>query len=142
MARALVERSKEVIRDGQAPSGAYVACPEFPPYRYCWFRDGSFVADAISRVGDVEGATAFFDWCATVIRARPRGPWDARYTLEGDPEESEWPKHQLDGLGLWLWALRGHCDRHGIAPGQWQDAIDATTTYLRDHWRERCIDWW
>ncbi len=40
------------------------------------------------------------------ILARPTGPWDARYTLDGQPDPSPWPKLQIDGLGLFLCALR------------------------------------
>ena len=63
----LARRSVEVILAGQAPSGAYVAAPTFGPYAYCWFRDGAFIADAMSRVGEVESAEAFFGWCARTI---------------------------------------------------------------------------
>ena len=36
--------SIELILGSQAPSGAYPAAPSYPAYRYCWFRDGSFIA--------------------------------------------------------------------------------------------------
>jgi isomaltose glucohydrolase len=50
-------RSIDVIAAGQASSGAYTAAPTFGPYRdYCWFRDGSFIADAMSRVGETSSA--------------------------------------------------------------------------------------
>jgi GH15 family glucan-1,4-alpha-glucosidase len=137
----LAERSVEVILAGQSPSGAYVAAPSFEPYRYCWFRDGSFIADAMSRTGQVESAERFFDWCAGVVRARPEGPWDSRYRLDGSPDESEWPHYQLDGLGLWIWAAREHCERHAVA-SRWDDALEATARYLRAHWRAPCVDWW
>lgn len=141
--RALARRSVETIREGQAPSGAYVACPSFTPYRFCWFRDGSFIADAISRVGAVESAEAFFDWCARVILARRgRERLAARYTLEGEDDASEWPQLQHDGYGLWLWALRGHCERHGREFERWREAGDATADYLLRIWREPCTDWW
>jgi GH15 family glucan-1,4-alpha-glucosidase len=138
----LVERSVEVILAGQHDSGAYVACPTFEPYRYCWWRDGSFVADAMSRVGQVESAERFFDWGARIVEAKPDGPWDARYNLDGTPERSEWPKLQLDGLGLWLWAIALHAERHDIWPERWRDAGTAVCVYLGRHWRDPCTDWW
>lgn len=130
-------RSVEVILAGQAPSGAYVACPNFAHYRYCWFRDGSFVADAMREAGQTRSADAFFDWCAGVILAEPDGPWDARYTLEGERDESAWPKLQLDGLGLFLGALK----RRGDA-SRWEDAAACVRRYLARHWSEPCVDWW
>ena len=122
--RALARRSVEVIRDGQAPSGAYVACPTFPPYGFSWFRDGAFIADAMSRVGETRSAEAFFGWCSRVIAARRNRPaLAARYTLDGEDDTSDWPLLQHDGYGLWLWALRGHLDRHGddvyYGGGEW-----------------------
>ena len=50
----LVDHSLTVIAGNQAASGAYPASPTFPVYRYCWFRDGAFIADAMSRAGRVE----------------------------------------------------------------------------------------
>jgi GH15 family glucan-1,4-alpha-glucosidase len=138
----LAERSLEVLAAGQSASGAYVASPTFEQYRYCWFRDGSFIAEAMSRWGRRESAERFFDWCAAIVRGNPRGPWDARYRLDGgrDPV-GWWPHRQLDGHGLWLWALRRHLERHGCE-SRWDDAVAATTAYLREHWADPCIDWW
>jgi GH15 family glucan-1,4-alpha-glucosidase len=137
----LRERSVEVILAGQSPSGAYVAAPTFEAYGYCWLRDGSFIADAMSRAGQAVSAERFFDWCAGVIRARPEGPWDARYELDGSPTDDAWPKRQHDGLGLWLWALNGHLARHGVE-SRWDDAAQLTEHWLREHWHEPCVDWW
>jgi isomaltose glucohydrolase len=137
----LAERSVEVILAGQAPSGGYVACPRFPPYGYSWFRDGAFIADGMSRAGEVESAERFFDWCAGIVRAKPEGPWDARYRLDGTPDTTDWPHHQLDGLGLWVWAAREHAERHGREL-RWDDACELTTRYLGAHWGDPCVDWW
>jgi isomaltose glucohydrolase len=136
-------RSVDVIRDGQAPSGAYVASPTFSQYRdYCWFRDGAFIAEGMSRAGDLESAERFFDWCAAVVRARPAGPWDTRYRLDGAVDETTWwPHDQWDGLGLWVWAMRNHVERHGV-PSRWDDAAALVAVWLRAHWREPCHDWW
>jgi isomaltose glucohydrolase len=128
------QRSIDVILAGQAPSGAYVACPRFSQYRYCWFRDGAFIADAMREAGEVASASRFFDWCARVILARPEGPWDARYRLDGSPDASEWPKLQLDGLGLYLGALR--------RAGRWDESANLVARYLAAHWHEPCVDWW
>ena len=65
--QALARHSVAVIRAGQAPSGAYIASPTFSVYRYSWLRDGAFIADAMSRAGDVDSAEAFFAWCTAIL---------------------------------------------------------------------------
>jgi isomaltose glucohydrolase len=134
---SLRQRSIDVILAGQSPSGGYVACPSFEQYRYSWFRDGAFIADAMREAGELESADRFFDWCARIVMSRPDGPWDARYTLDGEPDDSEWPKVQIDGLGLFLGALRRRGDR-----SRWSEAFDAVARWLGEHWHEPCIDWW
>jgi isomaltose glucohydrolase len=131
------QRSIDVILAGQSASGAYVACPRFEQYKYCWFRDGSFIADAMREAGEVASADRFFDWCARVVHARPSGPWDARYRLDGEPDPSEWPKLQIDGLGLFLGALRRRGDT-----ARWGEASALVARWLARHWNEPCVDWW
>ena len=137
--RDLKARSVEVIRGGQSPEGGYVASPTFPPYGYSWLRDGSFIADAMSRVGEIESAEAFFGWAAGIVE-RGLG-FDARYTLAGERDSSEWPRRQHDGWGLLLWAIREHCARHG-RPHRWQAAARTTARHLEAVRDEPCFDWW
>ena len=131
--------SVATIRAGQSPSGGYVACPTFASYRFSWLRDGSFIADAMSRVGEVGSAERFFDWVAGIVE-RGLG-FDARYTLDGERDSSDWPHRQHDGWGLWLWALREHARRHG-GGDRWRDAAGATTAHLERVREEPCFDWW
>ncbi len=133
----IARRSVEVILAGQSRSGGYVACPNFEQYRYSWFRDGSFIADAMREIGQVQSADRFFDWCAHAILSRPTGPWDARYTLDGLPDASSWPKLQIDGLGLFLGALR----RRGNY-SRWVEPAGLVTRWLEHHWAEPSVDWW
>jgi GH15 family glucan-1,4-alpha-glucosidase len=138
----LARRSIEVILEGQSSSGAFIASPSFSQYGYCWLRDGSFAAEAMSRVGRRESAERFFDWCAEIVRRDPAGPWDSRYRLDGSPDPTTWwPHRQLDGPGLWLWAMRNHVARHG-PNRRWDDAARETTAYLRGRWSDPCFDWW
>ena len=142
-ARALARRSVEVIRDGQPDSGAYVACPTFAPYRFCWLRDGSFIADAMSRVGEIESAERFHDWVARVaVERRDRDRLDARYTLAGEDDTTAWPHLQHDGWGLWLWALREHGRRHGRSVDGWEEGAGVVSAYLERVWEKPCTDWW
>jgi len=158
---ALVERSREVIRSHQSANGAYAASPDFSAYAgYCWFRDGAFIADGMSAVGEVESATAFFDWCAGVLtrfsgtiaeivhsaEAGSPLPADrmlpARFTLEGNLGEDDWWDFQLDGYGTWIWAVIGHAARHSLSLGRWEEAIRLSVDYLISSWDRPCYDWW
>ena len=138
---AIAQRSIEVIRAGQYESGAYVASPDFGVYGYAWLRDGSFVADAMSRAGARESAEAFFDWAARIV-LDGRG-FEARYRLDGSSDDTgEWPLHQLDGWGLWLWAVAEHCGRHDVDRTRWSEAAERTADYLERQWRFPSVDWW
>jgi isomaltose glucohydrolase len=157
---ALAARSIEVIREHQAPNGAYIASPSLPTYRYSWLRDGTFIADAMSRVGETESADAFFGWCADRVRERrarverlvaqaaagePAARDEhlhCRYTVDGREFEGEWSSYQLDGYGSWLWALGAHAERHGVSVEPWADAVALSARYVAAYWREPCFDWW
>lgn len=156
----LLERSLAVIREHQAASGAYLAAPTFPPYRYSWLRDGAFIADAMSRVGDTPSAERFHGWCARIIRDRVAtievlverarageaialgDHLHARYTVDGREADEPWWTFQLDGYGTWLWALQAHAERHGLDLGGYRDAVVAVVDYLTTFWDEPCYDWW
>ena len=129
-------RSVEVILAGQAPSGGYVACPAFEQYRYAWLRDGCFVADAMREAGEVESCDRFLDWCARIVMRSPHGPFDARYTLDGERDESGWPTRQIDGWGLFLGTLR----RRGSS--RWDEPAGHVARWLERVWSEPCVDWW
>jgi GH15 family glucan-1,4-alpha-glucosidase len=143
----LKKKSIEIILNGQSPSGAYIAGPTFTVYKFSWFRDGSFIADAMSRVGEIKSAEAFFDWGARIIRSKKEsllngGILHARYTAEGEESSEEWPTFQLDGFGTFIWALCGHAERHKISTERWDDALAIVTDYLVKKWREPSFDWW
>ena len=157
---ALAAQSVETILGNQAPSGAYPAGPGFEPYRFCWLRDGAFIADALSRAGEVASAEAFFDWCADVLRARrtmieelverrSRGEGigssehpHSRFTLEGHDSAAEWSNHQLDGYGSWMWALGEHAGRHGREVSRLADAVELSARYVAAFADDPCFDWW
>lgn len=141
------ERSIQVILEGQSPNGAYVACPNFENYKFSWFRDGSFIADGMSRVGQIESAEKFFDWAAHIVISRKERVQSgeilrARYTLEGKESEEEWANFQLDGFGTVVWAMHEHSNRHNRSVEPWQEAIDIIVEYLVKRWREPTYDWW
>lgn len=156
----LARRSVEIIRANQDRGGAYIACPTFPVYRYCWLRDGSFIADAMSRAGDVASAEAFFGWCARILEARAerveslvagaatRGPIEldaflpARYALDGRESTEEWTDFQLDGYGTWLWALGAHAERHGRPVTPFLAGALLSARYVAAFWEHPSYDWW
>jgi GH15 family glucan-1,4-alpha-glucosidase len=156
----LAHQSVGIIRGNQAPSGAYIASPSFPVYRFSWLRDGAFIADAMSRAGQIDSAEAFFGWCAEVLRARrakiedligrraAREPIAAadflhtRYTLDGEEAGDEWWNFQLDGYGAWLWALGEHLRRHGRAIGALAEGAELSARYIAAFWDEPSFDWW
>lgn len=156
----LARRSVAVILENQAPSGAYIASPSLAPYRFSWFRDGAFIADAISRAGYPESAEAFFGWCSDVIVARAERvehliarhragesiePWEhlhCRYTVDGREVDMPWANFQLDGYGMWVWALGRHATRQGVSTEPYLEAVALSLRYAAEFWAEPCFDWW
>jgi len=160
-AHPLVDSSVRLIESLQDASGAYPASPTFSAYRgYCWLRDGSFIADAMSAAGRFASAEAFFGWCATVIEGqaevigrvverRAAGSTldyahmpPTRFTLAGDVGTDEWWDFQTDGYGTWLWALSEHVRRGGAWDPRWLDAVRLTVAFLIHTWDLPCFDWW
>jgi GH15 family glucan-1,4-alpha-glucosidase len=79
----LYEYSRKVLLDNQQPGGGYLACPVMPDYQFSWFRDGAFIAYALTIDGAHDGiaykqwmaaqwdsVSAFHDWCATRVNDR------------------------------------------------------------------------
>lgn len=155
----LFQRSIQIIASHQAPTGAYPACPNFPTYQYCWFRDGAFIAYAMDVAGQYESAHRFHAWAvqtvrrhadqakraiAQVERGEPIGEFlHTRYELNGRIGADEWPNFQLDGLGTWLWALGEHVGRtQQSVSAEWQAAGELVARYLAALWSRPCYDLW
>jgi isomaltose glucohydrolase len=146
-AAGLAARSLAVIREHQAESGAYLAAPFPPAYRYGWLRDGSFVADAMSASGGKESAEAFFSWSARIVEQRAARMesgevLDGRFTANGEEVPGEWSARQLDGYGSWVWALGRHGRRHGVDLAPWAPAAELSLRYVAANWARPCFDWW
>ena len=157
----LYQRSIENILENQSPSGAYPACPNFPTYRYSWYRDGAFIAYAMNLVGEHHSAEKFHDWAATNVIKRadvveravgrvdlgkslkPEDILHTRYSLSGDDADEDWPNFQLDGFGTWLWALGEHQRLAQTAVNEeWLNAADLVADYLAALWKRPCFDCW
>lgn len=142
-----IDESAKVILKYQKPSGAYPASPNFKVYEYSWFRDGAFIADAMSRAGYVESAESFFKWCSDIVVKRrdhilSGGRLEARYTYDGKEADEDWETFQLDGYGTLLWAMKQHEARHGRSIEKYQEAAGLIQHYLATKWQEPSIDWW
>jgi GH15 family glucan-1,4-alpha-glucosidase len=147
----IVRRSVEVLKQGQAPSGAFVASPAFPTYDYAWLRDGAFCAYALELFDESDAAASFHAWVARSIEGhRPMFEHaiaridaghppsadempPARYTLDGSLEQTDgdepWPNFQVDGYGMWLWAL---ADRVGGPVDEaLRSSIELAARYVR-----------
>jgi len=163
--RALISRSIEIILEGQSPSGAYIASPNFNSYKYSWLRDGAYCAKAMDTVGETESASRFHRWvestlfgqrihAESLIRRLERGEvpekddmLPTRYTLQGkleeigEVEESPWPNYQLDGYGIWLHELEVH-HRHLGTTDFNSEVVDLVARYLSATWETDCFDCW
>lgn len=158
----LIDKSIEIILKYQHPSGAYIASPNFKPYEYCWFRDGSFIAYAMDLIGNHESSQRFHNWAASTIcrhqhvakqaiekRSRnlslsAKDVLHTRYRLDGSVANSDWPNFQLDGFGTWLWSVKEHTRLAHInaLPPSWRGAIKITSKYLCNLWSQPNYDCW
>jgi GH15 family glucan-1,4-alpha-glucosidase len=159
----LVDASVRVISEGQAPSGAYVASPNFSQYGFAWLRDGAYCALAMDAVGERESAARFHRWAtdvvlgerdqiSRVVAALDRGDvvtpgmmLPTRYTLDGEREgvdpDDAWPNFQLDGYGTWLFALERHMG-DASPDDETSEAVELAASYLAASWRMPCYDYW
>jgi GH15 family glucan-1,4-alpha-glucosidase len=75
--------SQQVLLDNQQPGGGYLACPNMPDYQFSWFRDGAFIAYALTLDGidapiphrsgiaaQWDSAGRFHQWCARMVNER------------------------------------------------------------------------
>jgi GH15 family glucan-1,4-alpha-glucosidase len=154
--------SIEITKKYQSESGAYVACPTFDTYKYCWLRDGSFIAYSMDLCGEHESSKKYFDWVNNAItgisndikcllKEIDNGAYvdtkkypPARFELDGTTECSDWPNFQLDGYGIWLWALSEHILMNDIKqiPSQYMDNVLLIIEYLKKCWGHECYDCW
>lgn len=165
----LYENSLQVILANQSASGAFTASPNFGQYHYSWFRDGAFIALALTETGRPETLAAsrrFHDWVNLIIQryrslaqgaiARVkagqaldpvRDVLHCRYTLDGEPSGEDWTPFQIDGFGTWLFALADYC--RALDPAQASQAlarynasIGLLVDYLGALWRIPNFDSW
>jgi len=160
----LFHRSIDIILQNQAPSGAYLASPNFDTYKYSWLRDGSFIAHAMDQVGEDGSAISFFRWVDKTINChawkvenvinslanksvlKDADYLHTRYTIEGEEsyDDSSWGNFQIDGYGTWLWSLGAHVARCGdmALVNELAESILLTARYLCAVWKLPNYDCW
>ncbi len=146
----------------QVASGAFLASRDFPPYQFCWLRDGSFVAFALDRAGERLASERFHRWAAgaiagiaptirTATERRLAGGANlassmppARFAVDGSPDAGGWPNFQVDGYGTWLWSLSEHVDRWGgeVLAAELSQSVELATEYLEAVDMDPCYDCW
>ncbi|MCU1495496.1 MAG: hypothetical protein JWO62_3260 [Acidimicrobiaceae bacterium] len=164
-ADALVRVSISAMLEHQSENGAFVASPDFSQYsRYCWLRDGSFVAYALDRAGEHAAARRYHDWVDAaigpggiaaqidaVVEKRKAGkaivPGEmppARFDLGGAAVDDDWPNFQIDGYGTWLWALGQHLalTDSPYLPSELRASAERATRYISAFALEPCFDVW
>ncbi|NOY08274.1 MAG: glycoside hydrolase [Spirochaetes bacterium] len=158
----LKETSIRIILENQAESGAYVACPTFPTYRYSWLRDGSFIGYSMLLYGEVVSCEKFLIWVNETILKKTskvellkeklkakveitqKDFLPTRFTLDGEEVMDTWPNHQVDGYGAWLWLLSEFIERTGKTEylSLFKESIDLTLAYLEITWNLPNYDCW
>jgi GH15 family glucan-1,4-alpha-glucosidase len=150
------------ILRNQEENGAFVASPDFAEYRYCWLRDGSFVAYALDQVGEHHASARYHEWAnraiggisALIDRAidwhrqgkalHPDHMPPARFALDGSNVADDWPNFQIDGYGTWLWALGQHLLSTGqdAVPEEFHSSVERVGRYLDAFALSPCFDVW
>jgi GH15 family glucan-1,4-alpha-glucosidase len=158
----LKEKSIAIIKKYQDQNGAYVACPNFPNYYFCWLRDGTFTAYGLDRVGEHDSARRFYHWVDRrikenehLIKSLPdklaagtelseKDLLPTRYTLDGKINQDDWQNFQLDGYGTWLWGLAEHIKLTGdqFLVAEFAAGVELTVKYLELCWQMPCFDCW
>lgn len=156
----LTDRSIEIIRAGQAPSGAYLACASFSQYGYSWLRDGTWIAHAMATASQPNSAEAFYRWAARTLLAHEakierllakleHGETPAeidylptRFTVDGAIGRDDWTEFQLDGYGAWLWGAAQFCAGRPALWSELRPAVALTVRYLAALWRAPNYDCW
>ena len=152
--------SIRIIKANQAITGAYIASPNFRVYNYSWFRDGAFIAEAMSASGETESALNFHKWAtrviidreekiASLIRKKRQGEEIApeehlhcRYRADGQESDEYWTNLQLDGFGTWIWSLDKFLSRGNALHGATYRAVETLVGYLSTFWEIESYDWW
>ncbi len=112
--------------------GGIIAAPSVEPnYRFCWTRDGTFIATALDRAGYHKEAEKFYRWCR--MAQEKTGGWKQRYFVSPPLAGPSWGP-QIDETGVVLSGMGYHYmltrDKNFLREN-WE-MIKKTAEYLRD----------
>ncbi len=86
--------------------GGIIAAPSTTPnYRFCWTRDGVYIATALDRAGYHEEAERFYRWCK--MAQETAGGWKQRYFVSPPLVGPSWGP-QIDETGIVLSGIGYH----------------------------------
>lgn len=84
--------------------GAFIAAPTLEPdYRYCWPRDGVYLAWAMDRCGYHDEAHQFYRWCQRT--QAHDGLWYQNHYTDG---RRHWAGIQVDQVATVIWGMWEH----------------------------------
>lgn len=158
----LHEKSIKVIKNDQTRFGSFVHGPNFAAYKYCWIRDGTFIAYALDLVGESKAAAKFHSWVNNIVNRYsykvhrvikknredneifPDEYLHCRFNLNGTESKTRWSNFQLDSYGEWIWGLAQHIRITGNENliDEYSDSISMLVEYLLEFWQEPCYDCW
>jgi len=159
---ATMRSSIDSMLRNQGSNGAFVASPDFAEYRYCWLRDGSFVAYALDQVGEHGASARYHAWVSRTIEGisdvidraigwhrqgkalHPDRMPPARFGLDGSNVVDDWPNYQIDGYGTWLWSYGQHLATTGqdVVPDASRASVERVGRYLDAFALTPCFDVW
>lgn len=150
-----IEKSAEIIKKYQSKEGAYIASPNFSQYGFCWFRDSSFTANSMFKIGKRQSSILFYEWGIEVIKKQRnwitellekdvnnisyKNLLPTRYKPDGSFSNDDWPNGQSDGYGTFLWSIVKNAP--SIAKRN-SETINLLVAYLEKIWKVPCFDVW
>ena len=160
--RRLRETSIACLMEHQHQSGAFPASPTFSQYGYSWLRDGTYIAYSLLLIGQIERCRLFIEWVARTVtrhagkierlpgllaggsRVEKKAFLGARYTVEGEEDDTDWPNFQIDGYGSFLWLIDRYLESTGAKtlPDAWAGPVRAVIHYLGLVWQLPNSDCW
>ncbi|HBG81301.1 TPA: hypothetical protein DDW69_00490 [candidate division CPR2 bacterium] len=138
---ALLESSKQVIRDCSLENGAIVAANSFMPYYpkeaknylYVWPRDAAFTCLAAEKLGIDNIEQPFFDWLANRAEGWDKtGLFYEKYYVNGLQALS---RFQPDQNGLILFIVSRYLQTHPELKEKYQKLVEDTAFGLTKTWR-------
>lgn len=159
----LYAKSIEIIKKYQSDFGLYIASPNFENYKFCWLRDGTFIAYSMDMSGNHKSSRLYYLGINKIIKKRKakvknllkdykksgviisNNMMPTRFTLRGKQTNTDWSEFQLDGYGIWLWGLSNHLEitnSKELLDSEFRESVDLVLEYLKCFWNKPNYDCW